>query len=146
MIGKESVSRHIQGDLSRLSRFSRTFIGNWEPTPSVRPRANPGLISLISLSSHIPGNWEPTPSGRRGKAWTSMIGNGQGETEIPVDPAKQFPERAKGSEEFRDRVSWTGQSFVNKIRKINFFTASRPRNFRPLYVNSRRAWRSSKRI
>ena len=29
--------------------------------------------------------------------WTSMIGNGQGETEIPVDPAKQVTERAKVS-------------------------------------------------
>ena len=29
-------------------------------------------------------------------SWTSMIGNGQGETEIPVDPAKQVPRASKG--------------------------------------------------
>ncbi len=27
---------------------------------------------------------------------SSMIGNGQGETEIPVDPAKQVPRASKG--------------------------------------------------
>ncbi|MGB7196846.1 MAG: hypothetical protein WBG23_00985, partial [Acidobacteriaceae bacterium] len=31
-----------------------------------------------------------------GVSWTSMIGNGQGETEIPVDPAKQVPRASKG--------------------------------------------------
>ena len=31
-----------------------------------------------------------------GVLWSSMIGNGQGETEIPVGPAKQVPRASKG--------------------------------------------------
>jgi hypothetical protein len=67
-------------------------------TTCARPIDRSTIIAIENRGRHL-------IAGRKGMSCdpflemffeTSMIGNGQGETEIPVDPAKQVPRASKG--------------------------------------------------